>query len=51
MIDYPQSPHEHAEPGELTETELRVRALQTVLVQKGYIDSAAVDLLFLIRRT
>ena len=36
---------EHDEHGTLTETELRVRALQTVLVQKGYIDPATVDLL------
>ena len=32
--------HEHAE---LDETELRVRALQTILTQKGYIDPAALD--------
>lgn len=36
---------EHEHTGRLTETELRVRALHTVLVQKGYIDPAAVDLL------
>lgn len=36
---------EHTEPGKLAETELRVRALHTILVQKGYIDAAAVDLL------
>ncbi len=32
--------HDHSE---LSETELRVRALETVLVQKGYIDPAALD--------
>lgn len=34
--------HDH-EQGGLDETELRVRALQTVLTQKGYIDPAALD--------
>jgi nitrile hydratase len=34
--------HEHSE---LDETELRVRALQTVLTQKGYIDPAALDVI------
>ena len=33
--------HEHDHP--LDETDLRVRALQTVLVQKGYVDPAALD--------
>jgi nitrile hydratase len=38
--------HEHEHPhghSELDETELRVRALQTILTQKGYIDPAALD--------
>ena len=34
--------HDHGH-GELDATELRVRALQTVLAQKGYIDPAALD--------
>jgi nitrile hydratase len=34
--------HDHSELGEM---ELRVRALQTVLTDKGYIDPAALDLL------
>ncbi len=34
--------HEHSELGEM---DLRVRALETVLAQKGYIDPAALDLL------
>ncbi len=34
--------HEHSELGEM---ELRVRALETVLAQKGYIDPAALDVL------
>jgi nitrile hydratase len=39
--------HHHHEDGhsELDATELRVRALQTVLAQKGYIDPAALDVL------
>jgi nitrile hydratase subunit alpha len=36
--------HDHGH-GELDETELRVRALQTILVQKGYIDPAALDVI------
>jgi nitrile hydratase subunit alpha len=36
--------HEHAhEHSELDATELRVRALQTILTQKGYIEPAALD--------
>ena len=36
--------HEHShEHSELDETELRVRALQSVLTEKGYIDPAALD--------
>jgi nitrile hydratase len=41
-------PHEHEhghEGSHLSEVELRVRALETVLQQKGYIDPAAIDLL------
>ena len=40
--------HDHGpddEHSELTEMELRVRALQSVLIQKGYIDPAALDVL------
>ena len=36
--------HDHAH-SELSETELRVRALETILVEKGYVDPAALDLL------
>jgi nitrile hydratase subunit alpha len=35
----------HAHGSELTETQLRVRALESVLVEKGYVDPAALDLL------
>ena len=38
--------HDHADDhSELSEMELRVRALETVLTQKGYIDPAALDVL------
>lgn len=40
--------HDHAQEGhgsELTETELRVRALESLLVEKGYVDPAALDVL------
>jgi nitrile hydratase len=35
--------HDHDEHSHLDETDLRVRALQSVLTQKGYIDPAALD--------
>jgi nitrile hydratase subunit alpha len=35
--------HDHDEASELSETELRVRAIQTILVEKGYTDPAALD--------
>lgn len=39
-----QHKHEHEhEQSSLTPTELRVRALETVLTQKGYVDPAALD--------
>jgi nitrile hydratase len=36
--------HDH-DRSELSDTELRVRALETVLTEKGYVDPAALDLL------
>src|SRR5690242_12977968 len=33
----------HHDHSELSETELRVRALETVLTEKGYVDPAALD--------
>src|ERR1700682_3403186 len=38
-------PHDpaHGHGSELSETELRVRALETILTQKGYVDPAALD--------
>ena len=35
--------HDHNEGSNLSEVELRVRALETILVEKGYIESAALD--------
>ena len=37
--------HDHDDPSELGEMELRVRALETVLTEKGYIDPATLDAL------
>jgi nitrile hydratase subunit alpha len=37
--------HDHPHGSELSETELRVRALETILTQKGYIDPAALNAL------
>jgi nitrile hydratase subunit alpha len=38
-------PHDHAHEhgSELSETELRVRALETILTEKGYVEPAALD--------
>ena len=35
--------HDHEHGSELSDTQLRVRALETVLTEKGYIDPAALD--------
>jgi nitrile hydratase len=37
--------HDHEHGSELSETQLRVRALETVLTEKGYVDPAALDLI------
>jgi nitrile hydratase len=37
--------HDHDEHNELSDIELRVRALETVLSAKGYVETAALDLL------
>jgi nitrile hydratase len=37
--------HDHAEHSELSATQLRVRALESILTEKGYVDPAALDLL------
>jgi nitrile hydratase subunit alpha len=36
-------PHDHAPGSELSEMEVRVRALETILTEKGYVDPAALD--------
>jgi nitrile hydratase len=41
----PMSTHDHDHGSELSEMQLRVRALETVLAEKGYIDPAALDLI------
>ena len=45
MVEHGTEEHDHAAHSELGEMGLRVRALQTVLTQKGYIDPAALDAL------
>ena len=35
--------HDHEEGSTLSDTALRVRALETLLVDKGYVDPAALD--------
>src|SRR6476619_4303768 len=35
--------HDDSEGSNLSEMELRVRALETILVEKGYVESAALD--------
>ena len=40
MTEHHAHPHDHSE---LSETELRVRALETILTEKGYLDPAALD--------
>src|SRR3954451_11738586 len=37
--------HDHDHDSELTETQRRVRALESILVEKGYVDPAALDAL------
>jgi nitrile hydratase subunit alpha len=39
------SAHDHGPGSELSDVELRVRALETVLTEKGYVDPAAMDLI------
>ncbi len=37
--------HDHAEGSQLSDTALRVRALESLLIEKGYVDPAALDAL------
>jgi nitrile hydratase len=41
MADH--NPHDHDHGSELSEMQLRVRALETILTEKGYVDPAALD--------
>src|SRR6186713_900131 len=43
MAEHDHDDHHHEHGSELSETQLRVRALETVLAEKGYIDPAALD--------
>jgi nitrile hydratase subunit alpha len=43
MPDSDQHTHEHQHGSELSEMQLRVRALETILTEKGYVDPAALD--------
>src|SRR6059058_5119897 len=43
MQDHDHDHHDHAHGSELSETQLRVRALETILTEKGYVDPAALD--------
>ena len=36
--------HDHAHGSELSDLQLRVRALETVLTEKGYVDPKALDM-------
>src|SRR5207253_1369636 len=38
-----EDPHDHDHGSELSEMQLRVRALETILTEKGYVDPAALD--------
>ena len=42
MADHDHDHHDEHH-SELSETQLRVRALETILTEKGYIDPAALD--------
>jgi nitrile hydratase len=41
--EHQHSHHHHEHGSELSETQLRVRALETILTEKGYVDPAALD--------
>jgi len=43
MPDSDHQTHEHPQGSELSEMQLRVRALETILTEKGYVDPAALD--------
>ena len=35
--------HDHGEGSELSEAQIRVRTLETILAEKGYVDPVALD--------
>jgi nitrile hydratase len=43
--DHDHDDHHHDHGSELSEMQLRVRALETILTEKGYVDPAALDLI------
>lgn len=43
MADHEHHHHHDHDHSDLSETELRVRALETILTEKGYVDPAALD--------
>ena len=43
--DHHHHDHDHAHGSELSEMQIRVRALESILTEKGYVDPAALDLL------
>jgi nitrile hydratase len=43
MPDDHAHPHDHTQGSELSEMDVRVRALETILTEKGYVDPAALD--------
>ncbi len=43
MTDDQRDPHDSDHASELSEMEVRVRALETILTEKGYVDPAALD--------
>lgn len=43
--DHHHHDHDHHHGSELSDVELRVRALESILVEKGYVDPAALDVL------
>src|SRR5829696_3644617 len=45
MDDHHHHHHDDHDHSELSDIELRVRALESILVEKGYVDPAAIDVL------
>jgi nitrile hydratase len=45
MNIHPHDPHHHDHTSELSEIQLRVRALETILTEKGYVDPKALDVI------